>query len=81
MTGARPSFPCYTSAMDDKPDRARQERQLDEALKETFPASDPVAIQHIGDQTDIPAPNQARQRLARRRFRSLIDRHNQTARS
>ncbi len=29
--------------------RARQERRLDEALKQTFPASDPVAI-------DIDAP-------------------------
>ncbi len=36
--------------MDDKPAdtaRARQERRLDEALKETFPASDPVAIQSV----------------------------------
>ena len=64
--------------MDDKPAdtaRARQERQLDEALKETFPASDPVAIQHIGGNAGTPTPSQARQRLARRRLRLLIDRH------
>ncbi|MEO8896390.1 MAG: hypothetical protein ABI450_10970 [Rhizomicrobium sp.] len=67
--------------MDDKPaDRARQERQLDEALKETFPASDPVAIQHIDGHADIPTPSQVRQRLARRRLRTLIDRHDLTAR-
>ncbi|MES2253911.1 MAG: hypothetical protein V4559_02575 [Pseudomonadota bacterium] len=67
--------------MDDKPaDRARQERQLDEALKETFPASDPVAIQYIGSQTDMPMPDQVRQRLARRRLRSLIERHDLTTR-
>lgn len=65
--------------MDDKPaDRARQERQLDEALKETFPASDPVAIQHIDGHSDIPTPSQVRQRLARRRLRTLIDRHDLT---
>jgi hypothetical protein len=81
--------------MDDTPaDRARQERQLDEALKETFPASDPVAIQHIGGHAGMPArghahqdqpqqdqpQDQSRQRLARRRLRALIDRHDQTAR-
>jgi hypothetical protein len=41
--------------MDDKPAdtaRARQERRLDEALKETFPASDPVAIQSVSAETD-----------------------------
>lgn len=54
--------------------RARQERRLDEALKETFPASDPVAIQHIGG-TVASSPTQTRQRLARRRLRDLIDRH------
>jgi hypothetical protein len=64
--------------MDDKPDitpRARHDRQLDEALKETFPASDPVAIQHIDSQSDTPTPGQARQKLARRRLRSLVDEH------
>jgi hypothetical protein len=70
--------------MDDKPvDRARQERQLDEALKETFPASDPVAINYIGATQDTSLPALAstlasalaRQRLTRRRLRSLIDRH------
>jgi hypothetical protein len=70
--------------MDDTPaDRARQERQLDEALKETFPASDPVAINYIGatPATSLPAlvstlaSALARQRLTRRRLRSLIDRH------
>ncbi|MBN9546866.1 MAG: hypothetical protein J0I19_15475 [Alphaproteobacteria bacterium] len=69
--------------MDDKPaatPRARQERQLDEALKETFPASDPVAIQHIDGRAETPTPDQARQKLARRRLRSLIDRHEQDAR-
>jgi len=67
--------------MDDKPAdtaRARQERQLDEALKETFPASDPVAIQHIDGLADMPTPGQVRQRLARRRLRTLIDRHDLT---
>jgi len=34
--------------MKDKPaERARQERLLDEALQETFPASDPVSTQQI----------------------------------
>jgi len=72
--------------MDDTPaDRARQERQLDEALKETFPASDPVAIQHIDGKTGMPTPSQtdqdqARQRLARRHLRALIDRHDLTTR-
>jgi len=64
--------------MDDKPavtPRARQERQLDEALKETFPASDPVAIGHIDSQGEVPTPDQTRQKLARRRLRNLIDRH------
>jgi hypothetical protein len=64
--------------MDDKPaitPRARQDRQLDEALKETFPASDPVAIQHIGSQVDMPTPDQVRQKLARRHLRTLIGQH------
>ena len=70
--------------MDDKPavtPRARQDRQLDEALKETFPASDPVAIQHIDSQAERPAPDQVRQKLARRRLRTLIDRHDLDAQS
>jgi len=65
--------------MDDKPavtPRARQERQLDDALKETFPASDPVAIQHIDGQAELPTPDQTRQKLARRHLRDLINRHN-----
>jgi len=69
--------------MDDKPavtPRARQERQLDEALRDTFPASDPVAIQHIDGQADTPSPDQVRQKLARRRLRALIGRHDQTTR-
>ena len=63
--------------MDDKPAetaRARQERRLDEALQETFPASDPVAIQHIGGTVAL-SPSLARQRLARRRLRGLIHQH------
>lgn len=70
---------CYTSLMDDKPavtPRARQDRQLDEALKETFPASDPIALSHIGSQAGMPTPDQVRQKLARRHLRALIDRHN-----
>jgi len=70
--------------MDDKPavtPRARQDRQLDEALKETFPASDPVAIGHIDSQGKVPAPDQTRQKLARRQLRALIARHEQDARS
>ena len=62
--------------MDDTPTdtaRARQDRRLDDALKQTFPASDPVAIQHIGG-TVASSPNLVRQRLARRRLRQLIDR-------
>lgn len=69
--------------MDDKPavtPRARQDRQLDEALKETFPASDPVAIGHFDSQAERPAPDRARQKLARRHLRALIDRHDQNAR-
>ena len=64
--------------MDDKPavtPRARQERQLDEALRDTFPASDPVAIQHIDGQADLPTPDQVRKKLARRHLRTLIGRH------
>lgn len=64
--------------MDDKPavtPRARQERQLDEALKETFPASDSVAIGHIDGEAKTPTPDQARQKLARRHLRALIERH------
>jgi hypothetical protein len=64
--------------MDDKPaitPRARQDRQLDEALKETFPASDPVAIGHIDSQSERPAPDQARRKLARRHLRTLIGQH------
>jgi len=47
---------CYTPPMDDRhPDkkRARQERRLDEGLKETFPASDPVSVASI----DKPEPD------------------------
>jgi len=80
---ARASF-CYTLPMDDKPavtPRARQERQLDEALKETFPASDPVAIGHIDSEAELPTPDQVRQKLARRHLRALIARHEQDARS
>jgi hypothetical protein len=69
--------------MDDKPAdtaRARQERRLDEALTETFPASDPVAIQHIDGTVAPSSPSQARQRLARRRLRSLVDKHRQLER-
>lgn len=65
--------------------RARQERQLDEALRETFPASDPVAIRYIGATPDLLAPILAsplvRQRLARYRLRSLIERHARFTRS
>ena len=42
--------------MDDRhPDkkRARQDRRLDEGLKETFPASDPVSVASI----DKPEPD------------------------
>ena len=53
----------------------RTTRVLDEGVEETFPASDPVAIQHIGSQVDRPAPDQVRQKLARRQLRALIDRH------
>jgi hypothetical protein len=73
---------CYTFVMNDKPAetaRARQERRLDEALQETFPASDPVAIQHIGGTVAL-SPNLARQRLARRRLRGLVDKHRQLER-
>jgi hypothetical protein len=69
--------------MDDTPAdtaRARQERRLDEALSQTFPASDPVAIQHIGGTVAL-SPTLARQRLARRNLRQLIDRHGSLARS
>ena len=59
--------------------RARQERRLDEALKQTFPASDPVAIRHIGGAVATPSPDQARQRLARRRLRGLVDQHRDLA--
>jgi len=63
--------------------RARQERQLDEALRETFPASDPVSIRYIGASPALPlpilAPTQARQRLARYRLRHLIDQHGRLA--
>ena len=68
--------------MDDKPavtPRARQERQLDEALRDTFPASDPVAIQHIDGQANLPTPDQVRQKLARRQLRTLIARHRDSA--
>jgi hypothetical protein len=68
--------------MDDTPAdtaRARQERRLDEALEQTFPASDPIAIQHIGGTVAL-SPNFARQRLARRSLRQLIDRHGILAR-
>ncbi len=70
--------------MDDTPAdtaRARQERRLDEALKETFPASDPVSIQHIGGTAAASSPVQARQRLARRRLRGLVDQHRNLAQS
>jgi hypothetical protein len=47
--------------MDDKrANRARQEKRLDEALKETFPASDPVAIQPVGARWDAAAPDAKR---------------------
>jgi hypothetical protein len=50
--------------MDDKrANRARQEKRLDEALKETFPASDPVAIDQVSAQTaSADAENVARRR-------------------
>jgi hypothetical protein len=48
--------------MDDKrANRARQERRLDEALKETFPASDTVAIDPVSAQT-AEAEDAARRR-------------------
>jgi hypothetical protein len=51
---------CYTLFMDDRhPDkkRARQDKRLDEALKETFPASDPVAVAPIDrPDPDVPPP-------------------------
>jgi hypothetical protein len=31
-----------------KPSREEQDRMLDEALEQTFPASDPVATQQVG---------------------------------
>lgn len=55
---ARADISCYTLLMDDRhPDkkRARQDKRLDEALKETFPASDPVAVAPI-DKPDPDAP-------------------------
>lgn len=55
---ARTDISCYTFRMDDRhPDkkRARQDKRLDEALKETFPASDPVAVAPI-DKPDPDAP-------------------------
>ncbi|HEY4274925.1 MAG TPA: hypothetical protein VGM68_05535 [Rhizomicrobium sp.] len=45
--------------MDDRhPDtkRARQERRLDEALKETFPASDPISVTPIDKPDPDPLP-------------------------
>jgi hypothetical protein len=60
LRGSRISaISCYTPPMDDRhPDkkRARQDRRLDEALKETFPASDPVAIQQVDAPNDPQPP-------------------------
>ena len=85
ILGARtPPNPAILPPMDDTPAdtaRARQERRLDEALKETFPASDPVSIQHIGGTAATLSPVQARQRLARRRLRGLVDQHRNLAQS
>ncbi len=45
----------------DKADKARleQERQLDEALQDTFPASDPISMEQHGIVGDVepPAPD------------------------
>ena len=47
--------------MDDKrANRASQEKRLDEALKETFPASDPIAIQPVGARWDAATPDAKR---------------------
>jgi hypothetical protein len=32
------------STLDEKPTKAKLERQLDDALKQTFPASDPITV-------------------------------------
>jgi hypothetical protein len=69
--------------MDDKPadtPGARQDRQLDEALKGTFPASDPIAIGHIDSHAETPTPDQPRRKLARRHLRALIAQHEQATR-
>ena len=78
---ASPAMPTLLShERQTRRDRAGPpERRLDEALQETFPASDPVAIQHIGGTVAL-TPNLARQRLARRRLRGLVDKHRQLER-
>jgi hypothetical protein len=55
--------------MDDKrANRARQEKRLDEALKETFPASDPVAIDPVSAETAAAdAANATRRGIPKKR--------------
>ncbi len=48
------------SRVDEKPPKAELERQLEEALEQTFPASDPVTIgEPTGLVPDRPADRQA----------------------
>ncbi len=45
MTGAPKRKPHESDIARDKRERRRQENELDEAIKDTFPASDPVSIE------------------------------------
>jgi hypothetical protein len=48
------------STLDEKPSKAELERQLDDALKQTFPASDPITVgEPTGFIPDRPVDRQA----------------------
>jgi len=52
--GARPAGPKRPRELSDEERRAHLQRQLDEALAESFPASDPVSIVTSQREEDFP---------------------------
>lgn len=77
MTGATSPAPDCCSGMSEhkikEAKKAKLEQKLDEALKESFPSSDPVALSQPGPAEPAPAPAKLaeadRERQAKRRSR------------